>query len=68
MKPDNEIPEIGFQSLENLINNICDKSIAIKTKNTNDIEQLNQDFTTFLDLGRRLVQFCINDKVCKLNI
>ena len=49
-------------SIDDYIDNINDKSCLIKSKN--DIDQINQDLTTFLDLNQ-VVQFRYNDKVSK---
>ena len=60
------MPTLDLKAIDDLIGTINDKSNSIKAKNANDIQQINQDFTNFLDLGRKLIQFCLNDKVCKL--
>ena len=57
--------DLYFKSIESVVDNISEKTNVIKSKNTLEIEHLNQDFTTFLDLGRRLIQSCLNEKVCK---
>lgn len=44
---------------------IIESSIKLREKNTNDLNQLNNDFALFIDLGRKLIQNCINDKICK---
>jgi hypothetical protein len=59
------MPTLDLKAIDDLIGTINDKSNSIKAKNANDIQQINQDFTNFLDLGRKLIQFCLNDKVCK---
>ena len=56
---------MNIDSLKDIIDNIIDKSCLIKAKNTNEIEKINDDFTKFLELGRKLIQVCLNDKVCK---
>ena len=56
---------MNIDSLKDIIDNIIDKSCLIKAKNTNEIEMINDDFTKFLELGRKLIQVCLNDKVCK---
>jgi hypothetical protein len=61
---------MDFQSVEDYIDNLSDKSCSIKSKTTNDTDQINQDFSTILDLNQ-LVQFRVNDKnssICFLNV
>ena len=56
---------LDLKAIDDLIGTISDKSSTIRARNANDIQQINQDFTNFLDLGRKLIQFCLNDKVCE---
>jgi hypothetical protein len=55
---------MDFQSVEDYTDNLSDKSCSVKSKNTNDTDQINPDFSTVLDLNH-LPQFRMNDKNSK---